>query len=75
MPDEKWNERPVACVVPKSDDDLPTQDELAAFLGQSFAKWWLPEAVHFIDQRPVGPTGKVDKKVLRARFAELAEAG
>ncbi|MDN5767403.1 MAG: long-chain-fatty-acid--CoA ligase [Humibacillus sp.] len=70
VPNEKWNERPVACVVPKSGDDLPTVDELAAFLGQSFAKWWLPDEYIYITEVPKTSVGKYDKKRLRSMVAE-----
>jgi len=46
-----------------------TKEELIAHLEPSFAKWWLPEEVAFLDEIPKTSVGKFDKKVLRARFA------
>ena len=32
------------------------------------AKWQLPDDVVFVEDIPLGATGKIDKKVLRARY-------
>jgi fatty-acyl-CoA synthase len=68
VPDPKWSERPLACVVVKSGATV-TVEELIAHLEPSFAKWWLPDEVAFLDEIPKTSVGKFDKKVLRARFA------
>ncbi len=34
------------------------------------AKWWLPDAVEFVDDIPHTATGKISKKDLRTRFAD-----
>ena len=34
------------------------------------AKWWMPDAVEFIDEVPKTSVGKFSKKDLRAKFAE-----
>ncbi|HEX9695351.1 MAG TPA: long-chain fatty acid--CoA ligase [Actinomycetota bacterium] len=69
IPDEKWSERPMACVVPKPGETL-TSDELIAHLSGILPKWWLPETIAFIDEVPKTSVGKFDKKVLRARYAD-----
>lgn len=69
VPDEKWGERPMACVVP-SPGATPTADDLRAFLAGRVAKWWIPERVAFIDEVPKTSVGKFSKKALRERFAE-----
>ena len=68
-PDERWQERPLACVVrvPGSSVDA---DELVDHLRPRVAKWWLPDAIAFIDEVPKTSVGKFDKKVLRQRLAE-----
>ena len=73
VPDEKWGERPLACVVLK-DGAAIDAGELCAFLGGRVARWQLPERWSFIDEVPKTSVGKFDKKVLRARHAagELA---
>src|SRR3954447_12732914 len=67
--DEKWGERPCACVVPCEGADLDA-DELRSFLSERVAKWWVPDRIEFIDEVPKTAVGKFDKKVLRKRFAE-----
>jgi fatty-acyl-CoA synthase len=68
IPDPKWDERPLACVVrkPGSTVDAAT---LRDFLGDKVAKWQLPERWSFIDEVPKTSVGKFDKKVLRARHS------
>jgi fatty-acyl-CoA synthase len=69
VPDERWGERPCACVVKRGDSELDA-DGLREFLSARVAKWWLPEQVRFIDEVPKTSVGKFDKKVLRARLAD-----
>jgi fatty-acyl-CoA synthase len=71
IPDEKWSERPCACVVTRGDTALDA-DAVRDFLADRVAKWWLPDRVEFIDEVPKTSVGKFDKKALRARFAEPA---
>jgi len=67
VPHEKWTERPLACVVLRPGKKV-TEDELIKHLQFKFAKWWLPEAVVFIDEIPKTSTGKFQKLSLRERF-------
>ncbi len=69
VPDEKWGERPLACVVVSEGEEL-SADELREFLADRVAKWWIPENVEFIDEVPKTSVGKFSKKDLRARFAD-----
>ncbi|MBX5468476.1 MAG: long-chain fatty acid--CoA ligase [Thermoleophilaceae bacterium] len=69
VPDERWGERPCACVVKREGSSLDA-DGLREFLSGRVAKWWLPERVEFIDEVPKTSVGKFDKKALRARFAD-----
>jgi fatty-acyl-CoA synthase len=68
-PDERWAERPLACVVVRegAQCDVP---ELLEHLRPRVAKWWLPDEFAFIDEVPKTSVGKFDKKVLRAQLAE-----
>jgi fatty-acyl-CoA synthase len=68
VPDAKWGERPLACVVAEDGQEL-TVAELHRFLSDRVAKWWLPERVEFIDEVPKTSVGKFSKKDLRERFA------
>jgi len=67
IPDPKWSERPLACVVLKPGRN-PTADELRAHLSSAFARWQLPERFEFLDAIPRTSTGKFWKVKLRERF-------
>ncbi|HEY7779653.1 MAG TPA: long-chain fatty acid--CoA ligase [Ktedonobacterales bacterium] len=70
VPDPKWQERPVAYVVPKPEfKDTLTKEEIITYLTPLVAKWWLPDDVIFVDSVPKTSVGKFDKKVLRAQHA------
>jgi len=75
-PDERWTERPLACVVCR-EGSSPTPEELRGHLEPLVAKWWLPDEYVFIEAVPKTSVGKFDKKVLRAQLAEgqLSTAG
>ena len=69
IPDAKWSERPLACVVVKPGQNPPFADALAAHLMQhGFAKWQVPDRFEFIDAVPRTSTGKFWKLKLRERF-------
>jgi fatty-acyl-CoA synthase len=69
VPDAKWSERPLACVVVKPGQNAPLADALAAHLLQhGFAKWQVPDRFEFIDAVPRTSTGKFWKLKLRERF-------
>jgi len=69
IPDERWQERPLACVVLKP-GARTTADTLQTYLGERVARWWVPERWAFISEVPKTSVGKFDKKVLRARHGE-----
>ena len=69
IPHPKWDERPLACVVLKEGETV-TGEEILEHLKPLVAKWWMPEAVEFIDEVPKTSVGKFSKKDLRSRFAE-----
>jgi fatty-acyl-CoA synthase len=68
-PDERWTERPLACVVIKEGEHVSPAD-LIEHLRPRVAKWWLPDEFAFVDEVPKTSVGKFDKKVLRQRLAE-----
>jgi fatty-acyl-CoA synthase len=45
-----------------------TEQELIAYLEPGFVRWWLPDAVVFVDEIPRTAAGKFRKTVLRDRF-------
>ncbi|MGZ3438321.1 MAG: long-chain fatty acid--CoA ligase [Polyangia bacterium] len=69
VPDDKWQERPLACVVSRGGASVSVQ-ELWAHLAGQVARWWVPERWAFVDEVPKTSVGKFDKKVLRSRYAE-----
>jgi acyl-CoA synthetase (AMP-forming)/AMP-acid ligase II len=69
VPDDRWQERPLCCVVRRPGSTV-TAEELRAFLAERVAKWWLPERWSFVESVPKTSVGKFDKKVLRAEYAE-----
>jgi acyl-CoA synthetase (AMP-forming)/AMP-acid ligase II len=69
IPDEKWQERPLASVVLREGATVAPA-ELRDFLAKSVAKWQLPDAWAFIDAVPRTSVGKFDKKVIRRWYAD-----
>lgn len=72
---EKWSERPLLIVVRGPDGgDLTAQEMLAWFEGK-IAKWWIPEAVEFVEDLPHTATGKLQKVKLRETFKDYSFPG
>lgn len=69
VPHPKWQERPLAVVVLKEGEQA-TEEELLAYLAPQFAKWWLPDAIRFVDEIPKTSAGKFLKSALRERFRD-----
>ena len=67
IPHPRWQERPLLVVVATS--PLGEAD-LQRHLAQLVPKWWLPDAVAFVDALPHGPTGKLAKRELRQWLAD-----
>ncbi|HEY1838339.1 MAG TPA: long-chain-fatty-acid--CoA ligase [Rhizomicrobium sp.] len=65
----KWDERPLLIVMLKK-DKRANREEILKFLDGKIAKWWMPDDVLFVDELPHGPTGKVQKNILRARHGK-----
>jgi fatty-acyl-CoA synthase len=71
IPDPRWDERPLACVVRCPGSDVAAK-ALREYLSEHLARWQVPEWWTFIPEVPKTSTGKFDKKVLRASHAEGA---
>jgi fatty-acyl-CoA synthase len=71
VPDERWGERPLACVV-IDDGIVLTADDIRGFLHERVPKWWIPERVEFIAEIPKTSVGKFSKRELRDRYANHA---
>jgi len=69
IPDDRWDERPLACVVLKKSSKA-TADDLYKYLGERLVKWSVPEKFTFINEVPKTSVGKFNKKVLRQQYTE-----
>ncbi len=65
----KWDERPLL-LVKLREGEAATREEFLTWLQGRIAKWWMPDDVRFVDDIPLGATGKIDKKRLRQTFAD-----
>ena len=74
IPHPRWDERPLlVCVrVPGSD---VCENRIREHLSAQIARWWMPDAIEFVDELPHTATGKLSKKTLRDRFREYRFAG
>jgi len=73
VPNPRWDERPVAFVVPRPEArGKITDDELRSFLLDEVkvAKWWIPDRFIFVDEIPKTAAAKFDKKTLKEKYAE-----
>jgi fatty-acyl-CoA synthase len=68
IPDEKWSERPLACVVVKPGQVADAQTLNAHLLAHGFAKWQLPDRYETIAAVPRTSTGKFWKLKLREQY-------
>jgi len=67
----KWDERPIL-LVKLREGEASTKAEFLAFLEGKIARWWTPDDVLFVNDIPLGATGKIDKKLIRERFKDYA---
>ena len=65
----KWDERPLLIVTLKPNATV-SREELLAFYDGKIAKWWTPDDVVFVDNIPLGATGKMLKHQLRDRYQD-----
>ena len=73
VPHERWQERPVAFVVPGGDvDGDALADELLETIAEDYPKWWVPDDVEYIDEVPKTATGKFSKRDLREEYADAS---
>jgi len=70
----KWDERPLLVIKLKPGETQDKQEHLA-FLEGKIAKWWMPDDVVFVDDIPLGATGKIDKKLVRERLKDVIASG
>jgi fatty-acyl-CoA synthase len=66
--DERWGERPLACVVTAPGRTLDEAD-IRTHLAGRVASWWVPDQIWFLPAIPKTATGKFSKVALREEFA------
>jgi long-chain acyl-CoA synthetase len=69
LPDETLGEE-VCAVVVAAPDTTPTAEEIIGWSKEQIAAHKYPRVVHFVDAFPLGPSGKVLKRELVARFTD-----
>jgi 3-(methylthio)propionyl---CoA ligase len=69
MAHPRWQERPFLIVVTEGDAPVSAA-ALRTHLLAYVPKWWLPDAIAFAKDLPHGPTGKLQKDVLRRQVAD-----
>ena len=73
VPDDRMGEVGCACVMLRPGAAL-TEAELIAWARERMANYKVPRQVRFVDALPVNASNKVDKKLLRERFARAGAA-
>jgi acyl-CoA synthetase (AMP-forming)/AMP-acid ligase II len=69
IPHPKWDERPLLLVV-RDEKSAVSDTEIRDFLSSRIAKWWLPDAIEFVDELPHTASGKLSKKDLRDQYRD-----
>ncbi|MBV1896048.1 MAG: long-chain fatty acid--CoA ligase [Rhodobacteraceae bacterium] len=67
---KKWDERPVLVVI-KAEGQTPSEADILDHFEGRIAKWQIPDKVVFVDELPIGGTGKVLKNKLRDQFGDI----
>ncbi len=67
----KWDERPLLIIENHTGDSL-SYDEVVAFLTGKIAKWWMPDAIEYVEAIPMTATGKMHKLKLREKFKDYS---
>lgn len=70
----RWDERPLLVVVRQPGSNVDAA-QIRAFLEVRVAKWWLPDAIEFVDELPHTATGKLSKRTLRDQFRNYRFSG
>ncbi|UXD88629.1 long-chain-fatty-acid--CoA ligase [Thalassolituus hydrocarboniclasticus] len=63
----KWDERPLLLAIRKEGSNLTEQDVMD-YLSDKIAKWWMPDAIIFVESLPHTATGKLLKVDLRKEY-------
>jgi acyl-CoA synthetase (AMP-forming)/AMP-acid ligase II len=74
VPDDTWGESVRAFVVLKT-GAAATADDLRTFLLELLGDWKVPDSIYFERELPLGPTGKVNRRLLREVALERSTGG
>ena len=69
IPHPKWDERPLLLVVRANGANV-CETDIRTHLSGQLAKWWLPDAIEFVEELPHTATGKLSKKDLRDLYRD-----
>lgn len=72
VPHRRWGEIGWAFVVPRRGEPPPTPEELRDFVGRELASFKRPDGLTVLDEMPVTPMFKADKRALRALWEKMA---
>jgi long-chain acyl-CoA synthetase len=72
VPDAEYGEEVCACIIPAEEGTDPETlaTDVREWSKEHLAKHKYPRVIHVVDSFPLGPSGKVLKRELVARFAE-----
>jgi len=68
VPDVQWGEAVKAIVIREKGTHIDAK-EIINYCKGKLAKYEVPKSVEFVDDFPVGPTGKVLRKELKAKYS------
>ncbi|MFE5908802.1 AMP-binding protein [Streptomyces wedmorensis] len=68
VPDERYGEEILACVIPRDPADPPTLEDVTAFCRDRLAHYKVPRRVEILTEFPMTVSGKVRKVELRQRY-------
>ncbi|MFE5481631.1 AMP-binding protein [Streptomyces sp. NPDC056527] len=68
VPDARYGEEILACVIPRDVADPPTLDDITAYCRDRLAHYKIPRRVEILGEFPMTVSGKVRKVELRQRY-------
>jgi fatty-acyl-CoA synthase len=69
LPDSKWGEIGIACVVLKPGMDAD-EDKLLDFMSERLARYKIPKRVVFMKELPISGAGKILKRELKTQLSK-----
>ncbi|MGW2013718.1 AMP-binding protein [Streptomyces sp. NPDC001927] len=73
VPDPRYGEEILACVIPRDPADPPSLDDITAYCRDRLAHYKVPRRVEILAEFPMTVSGKVRKVELRRRFGSGEE--